>query len=176
MSGFGGGDIPSEEYCDAVSRLKREGIPMKDTLTVDELENLRKWADDVYPSNERRIASGRIVQIIDTALSFAAHLSASQEREGVLREALQPFAKLADEIERCCSLYSGPESSPENWAKACQWDDLLRARAVLQSTAAQTPDPHSNSPAPDGSNQSHNDQQQDETVAAPSHKTDSVRL
>lgn len=24
-----------------------------------------------------------------------------------------------------------PYDNPENWAKACQWDDLLRARTLL---------------------------------------------
>lgn len=70
---------------------------MTETLTVEELESLRKWADDVYPSNERRIASGRIVQIIDTALSFAA------AREGIAaREAWDALRAIAMNPHRDC--------------------------------------------------------------------------
>jgi hypothetical protein len=47
----------------------------------------------------------------------------------MVREALEPFAKLCDEIEFCM----GPNGHPDNWAKACTWPDLIRARKVYRS-------------------------------------------
>lgn len=47
-----------------------------------------------------------------------------------LEAALTPFAELADEIERC----AGPNGNPRDWAMACEWRDLVEARAALRKT------------------------------------------
>jgi hypothetical protein len=50
--------------------------------------------------------------------------------------ALEPFARLADEIEEMCRQHADdPQmNDPTCWSKSCTWDDLRRARSALQST------------------------------------------
>ena len=54
-----------------------------------------------------------------------------------LLAALKPFADLADEIEECCKLYKDEYAEPENWFKACQWEDLTAARAAIAKARGQ---------------------------------------
>lgn len=51
-----------------------------------------------------------------------------------LREALNPFAAMADELDRVRQEYQPPYDDPENWSKSCEWGDLVRARAALKET------------------------------------------
>lgn len=62
-----------------------------------------------------------------------AELEAENAR---LREALQPFKALADEIEYCAAQYpeGAPERDPDCWMKSCTWPDLVRAREALKKT------------------------------------------
>lgn len=58
----------------------------------------------------------------------------ARQRIAELEAALQPFAKLADEIEEC----AGPNGNPDNWAKACTWPDLVTARSALRKSPNET--------------------------------------
>lgn len=62
-----------------------------------------------------------------------AQVEALQRENATLREALQPFATMADWIEKAIQRYAGDLSAPENWGKTCEWEDLRRARAALTS-------------------------------------------
>lgn len=59
-------------------------------------------------------------------------LSVRLAGEGGRREALKPFAALADEIERMAAETGYPV---EGWAKSCARDDLVRARDAYRSGA-----------------------------------------
>jgi hypothetical protein len=48
-----------------------------------------------------------------------------------LREALEPFSRLDDEIEMLAGITEPPYDNPENWAKSCGWSDLIAARSAL---------------------------------------------
>jgi len=61
---------------------------------------------------------------------------------GKVREALEPFAKLADEIEFCM----GPNGHPDNWSKACSWPDLVQARKAYRALSS-LPAPQRQEPA-----------------------------
>jgi hypothetical protein len=51
-------------------------------------------------------------------------------RIAALEEALRPFVALCDEIEGLSKQTGIP---PEEWAKACWWEDLVLARAALKA-------------------------------------------
>lgn len=59
----------------------------------------------------------------------ASALDAAEARIQVLEKALEPFAKLAVEIEQCAATSDIPIHC---WSRSCAWDDLARARTALQ--------------------------------------------
>lgn len=79
-------------------------------------------------------------QLFDRCCGLEGALRAAEARSEKLREALEPFAKIADDIEKCCAEFDGPESKPENWSKACEWDDLLAVRVALRATDGERAD------------------------------------
>lgn len=69
--------------------------------------------------------------------AFARHRIAAEQRKSEpsgdvakMREALRPFARLADEIEQLSKQTGHPV---KEWAKSCSWDDLVRARNALST-------------------------------------------
>ena len=82
---------------------------------------------------------------LTSALDWQEHVALAREAADTidrqraviaqLVEAGKPFAALADDIEAAARLYKGPESAPENWAKSCQWEDLVRLRTALAAAA-----------------------------------------
>lgn len=50
--------------------------------------------------------------------------------------ALEPFVAIKKEVEKCAAASMGPASDPENWVKACQWEDLLAAAQALAALEA----------------------------------------
>ncbi len=64
----------------------------------------------------------------------ADRIEALEAQNKRLREALEPFAALADEIEAAAKKCEPPYDNPESWAKSCAWDDLVAASAALKET------------------------------------------
>lgn len=83
---------------------------------------------EIDDANDAAHIAGLSPPVVKAICDYVAELEAERDR---LREALRPFAELADEISAAAALYAGPEANPENWAKACEWDDLTRARTAL---------------------------------------------
>jgi hypothetical protein len=101
------------------------------------------WKEMIREENEAELAQLRRTEELEEKLAEArASVEAlTDERDAAsllarnrgqrLAEALaalEPFARLADEIEQCAAETS---TKPDGWAMSCAWEDLLRARAVF---------------------------------------------